>query len=315
MTKEISINLDKADKHKYIKKIINNTISFQFINSFLLFVLFSSFLAFEYFEFFKIQIFNTNYLIYILILGIIYQAKSFIFSYLRIYERINEIVKIEFFSSLFVFIGIYFFVDDFGIDAIFIVSIIGNLLLLISYLGKLSNFKFFFEIKIIRILIYVGVPLLLFNLLSLMITTIDRIMINQLVSSNREVLGIYHTGYLLSFGVMTAFNSVIFLLVPKILKQFYSSEKISSLMINQTRLTEFILVTTVVISINIISPFIEVFLEDYKMSILVMQLLLLAYFMKGLAFLPESYLIANNRQMQTLPIFFISLLNAFLLNS
>ena len=136
-----------------------------------------------------------------------------------------------------------------------------------------------------------------------MITTIDRIMINQLVSSNRATLGIYHLGYLLSFGVMTAFNSVIFLLVPKILKQFYSSEKISSLMINQTRLTEFILVTIVVISINIISPFIEFFLEDYKMSILVMQLLLLAYFMKGLAFLPESYLIANNKQMNTLSIF------------
>ena len=48
-----------------------------------------------------------------------------------------------------------------------------------------------------------------------MITTIDRIMINQLVSSNREALGIYHLGYLLSFGVMTAFNSVIFLLVAK----------------------------------------------------------------------------------------------------
>ena len=314
MTKEISINIGKTDKEKYIKKIIINTISFQSINSILILILFVSFLAFEYFGIFNIQIFNTKYLIYILILGIIYQAKSFIFSYLRIYERINEMVRIEFFSSLFVFIGIYFFVDDFALDAIFIISIIGNFLVLFSYIGKLANFKFSFDIQIIRILIYVGVPLLLFNLLSLMITTIDRIMINQLVSSNREVLGIYHLGYLLSFGVMTAFNSVIFLLVPKVLKQFYSSEKVSSLMINQTRFTEFILVSILVISINIISPFIDFFLDDYKRSILVMQLLLIAYFMKGLAFLPESYLIANNKQMKTLSIFFISLLNASLLN-
>lgn len=314
MTKEISINLGKTDKQKYIKKIIHNTISFQSINTIFISVVFIIFLALEYFGLFNIQILNTKYLIYILILGVLYQAKSFIFSYLRIYERINEMVRIEFFSSLFVLAGIFFFVDDFALDAIFIISIIGNFLVLIFYLGKLSNFKFLLELQIVKILIYVGIPLLLFNLLSLMITTIDRIMINQLVSSNRATLGIYHLGYLLSFGVMTAFNSVIFLLVPKILKQFYSSEKISSLMINQTRLTEFILVTIVVISINIISPFIEFFLEDYKMSILVMQLLLLAYFMKGLAFLPESYLIANNKQMNTLSIFFISLINASLLN-
>ncbi len=314
MTKEVSINLDQEDKEKYIKKIINNTISFQSINSIFVLALFTAFLGFEYYGFFQIEIFNTKYLIYVLILGLIYQAKSFIFSYLRLYERINEMVKIEFFSSLFVFFGIYIFIDDFGIDAIFIISIIGNLFVLLPYLKKLSNLEFILELKIVKILIYVGLPLLLFNLLSLMITTIDRIMINQLVSSNREALGIYHLGYLLSFGVMTAFNSVIFLLVPKMLKQFYSSKEVYSLMFNQTKLSEFVLVSILIIAIITISPFIQIFLDEYVRSILVMQLLLFAYFMKGLAFLPESYLIANNKQMNTLVIFFLSLLNALILN-
>ena len=314
MTKEVSINLDQEDKQNYIKKIINNTVSFQSINSIFVLALFAAFLGFEYYGFFQIQIFNTKYLIYILILGVIYQAKSFIFSYLRLYERINEMVKIEFFSSFFVFLGIFFLVDDFGLDAIFIISIIGNLSVLVPYIKKMSNFKFVLELKIVRVLIYVGLPLLLFNLLSLMITTIDRIMINQLVSANREALGIYHLGYLLSFGVMTAFNSVIFLLVPKMLKQFYSSKEVYSLMFNQTKLTEFVLASLLIIAIITISPFIETFLEEYERSILVMQLLLFAYFMKGLAFLPESYLIANNKQMNTLVIFFLSLLNASFLN-
>ena len=147
-----------------------------------------------------------------------------------------------------------------------------------------------------------------------MITTIDRIMINQLVSASKEALGIYHLGYLLSFGVMTAFNSVIFLLVPKMLKQFYSSKDIYSLMFNQTKFTEFILVSILILAIISISPFIEFFLTEYSRSILVMQLLLYAYFLKGLAFLPESYLIANNKQLNTLAIFFLSLLNALILN-
>ena len=215
MTKEVSINIDQKGKQEYVKKIINNTVSFQSINSIFVLAFFALFFGFEYYGFFQIEIFNTNYLFYILTLGIIYQAKSFIFSYLRLYDRINEMVKIEFFSSLFVFLGIYFFVDDFGLDAIFLISIIVNLFVLIPYIKKISNFKFILELKIVQVLIYVGLPLLLFNFLSLMITTIDRIMINQLVSSNREALGIYHLGYLLSFGVMTAFNSVIFLLLPK----------------------------------------------------------------------------------------------------
>ena len=137
-----------------------------------------------------------------------------------------------------------------------------------------------------------------------MITTIDRIMINQLVSASKEALGIYHLGYLLSFGVMTAFNSVIFLFVPKMLKQFYSSKDIYSLMFNQTKFTEFILVSILILAIISISPFIEFFLTEYSRSILVMQLLLYAYFLKSLAFLPESYLIANNKQLNTLAIFF-----------
>tara|TARA_B100000035_G_scaffold178652_1_gene152363 strand:+ start:3563 stop:4996 length:1434 start_codon:yes stop_codon:yes gene_type:complete len=314
MTKEVSINLDQKDKFKYIKKIINNTVSFQSVNSIFILVLFATFFVFEYLGFFQVEIFDTKYLIYILILGVIYQAKSFIFSYLRLYERINEIVKIEFFSSLFVFLGIYFFVDDFGLDAIFVFSIIGNFLVLVSYIKKISSFKFILELKIIRILIYIGLPLLLFNLLSLMITTIDRIMINQLVSANREALGIYHLGYLLSFGVMTAFNSVIFLLVPKMLKQFYSLKSEHSLMFDQTKFTEFVLASITIIAIITISPFIKFFLTEYNRSILVMQLLLYAYFMKGLAFLPESYLIANNKQLNTLAIFFLSLLNALILN-
>ena len=103
-----------------------------------------------------------------------------------------------------------FFVDVFGLEAIFLISIIGNFIVLIPYIKNIS-FKFILELKIVRVLIYIGLPLLLFNLLSLMITTIDSDWINQLVSASKEALGIYHLGYLLSFGVMTAFNSHFFI--------------------------------------------------------------------------------------------------------
>ena len=134
MTKEVSINLDREDKYEYIKKIINNTVSFQLINSIFIVILFIVFFGFEYFGYFQIEIFNTKYLFYILILGVIYQAKSFIFSYLRLYERINEIIKIEFFIP--VCFWNLLFCRRFWTRGDFLISIIGNFIVLIPYIKK-----------------------------------------------------------------------------------------------------------------------------------------------------------------------------------
>ena len=54
--KEVSINLDQKGKQEYVKKIINNTVSFQSINSIFVLAFFALFFGFEYYGFFQIEI-------------------------------------------------------------------------------------------------------------------------------------------------------------------------------------------------------------------------------------------------------------------
>ena len=113
---------------------------------------------------------------------------------------------------------------------------------------------------------------------------------------------------------MTAFNSVIFLLVPKVLRQFNSKSKDVNLMLDQTKLVENVVISIAVISMIVLPIFIREFMPEYFQSILVMQFLLLAYSINGLAFLPGSHLIANNWQLKLVPSFVLALTSAFILN-
>jgi O-antigen/teichoic acid export membrane protein len=245
---------------------------------------------------------------------VVYQIKGFIFVHLRLFDEFTDIVKIELLSSIFVFIGVYFFVDKFKIDAILLVSIIGNLIIIIPALFRIKSLNFSIEYKLLRSLILLGLPLLLFNFLVLLTTSIDRLMISQLVSSNKAALGIFHFGYILSFGVMTAFNSIIYLLVPKVLKQFNSHSQDTDLMMEQSKLVENGIVLIAILGITILPSFIHILMPQYVQSILVMQFLLLAYSVNGLSFLPGTYMIANNLQLKLLPAFLLSLSSAVLLN-
>ena len=113
MNKEVSISIGKDEKKNYIKKVINNTFSFQALNSLFLGFLFLLFYLLEVYGRFENTAFDSKYLMYIFILGIVFQMKSFIFVHLRLFDKFTDIVKIELLSSIFVFIGVYFFIDKF----------------------------------------------------------------------------------------------------------------------------------------------------------------------------------------------------------
>ena len=64
MTKEVSINLDREDKYEYIKKIINNTVSFQSINSIFIVILFIVFLGLSILDTFKLKYLILSIILY-----------------------------------------------------------------------------------------------------------------------------------------------------------------------------------------------------------------------------------------------------------
>ena len=117
------------------------------------------------------------------------------------------------------FLGIYFFIEDFLIDAVIFSTVIANGVVVIGALFLVASFKLRFKYSLLKFLILAGIPMLLFNLFVQLLTSVDRLMLSNLVT--RESLGHYHFGYLLSIGIFAAFNSIAFLFIPKWLKKFH----------------------------------------------------------------------------------------------
>ena len=163
MNKEVAVNLDKKDKNNYIDRIINNTISFQSINSLFIGLLLFILYVLEVYSLISNPFFDSKYFLYLIFLGVIYQIKSFVFVYLRLFDKFFDIVKIELLSSIFVLLGIYFFVSQFGISAILLMSIIGNLIIITPAFLKIKSLRFLLEISLLKHLIALAIPLLLFN--------------------------------------------------------------------------------------------------------------------------------------------------------
>ena len=70
MNKEVAINLDKQGKGNYIDRIINNTISFQSLNSLFIGVLLLIPYLLEVYNFINNPFFDSKYLLYLIFLKI-----------------------------------------------------------------------------------------------------------------------------------------------------------------------------------------------------------------------------------------------------
>ena len=95
-------------------------------------------------------------------------------------------------------------------------------------------------------------------------------------------------------SLLIAFSSITFLFYPRWIKFLYEkNEKIESfkLMTKQNEIVEILLGFLSVFGIMFIPLFIDYFLPQYSASILVAQLLLLAYMLNGMTFITSTFLI------------------------
>ena len=309
--KEVAVNLGNKKKSSFIHKVFNTTISFQVLNSLFVGLIFLTLYFFSSFKVFETGI-DKDYFFYIFLISLLYQFKNYLILYLRLYENFLDIAKIELIASFTHLFFVYLFIAEFQIDAILISTIVSNIIATSVYIKEFKNFRFFIEKKLILYLLSIAFPLLLFNFLNLIILSLDRLMISNLLT--KADLGIYHFGYLLSFGVMTAFNSFIFLIVPKMMKKYSQNPFDVDLMKGQLKLFEIILFFLLVISC-IFGPYIiKTLAPDYVDSIQIMKFLLIAYSLNCIAFLPATHLISNNLHSKLFPVFVSSVICAFFLN-
>jgi len=314
MNRDVAIYLQDKDKEDYVKKVQNTALSFSIVPVTAILI---SFLILDFLEVSFLPPEMTEYSMIILILVAIYQLKMFTLRYLRLYSKYYELTVLELSSQIINLTGVILFVDQYSIDAVLWSVIISNIFFVIASFFYVTSINFRLDYKLTKYLITSGFPMLLYGIILTLLSSADRIV---LVASfeNRISLGLYQFGFVGAQGLFMAFNSVTFLFYPRWLKYLHQGKEsfISKFeaIKDQTHIIELLLVCLSIFGIVLIPYFIDLFLPDYKTSILISQFLLLAYISNGLTFVTSTYLISNNHQIKIVPIVSFVVLIAFLMN-
>lgn len=311
MTKEVSLYLKNNNNEEKIYTVQGSALIFSFISVFILILIY---ILITYLGLLSVPLEVLKYSSLIFALVLMYQLKQFILRYLRLFEKYFLLGFIEFLAQALNLIGILLFIQEFKIEAVLLSILIPNILLIIIGFTQVKIKKLNINFDVVRDLVISGSPILFYNIFLLMLTSIDRLMIG-FYYSDTAALGYYQLSLSLSLGLFTVFSSIAFLFQPKWIR-FYSSDdqleiernKTDSL-VKHTYFLESALVFLAFLGICFTPYFIEIFLPEYRTSIIISQYLLLSLVAFHITFFSVTYLIANHYQYQILP----ALIKAFLL--
>lgn len=236
------------------------------------------------------------YLALIFIIAIFDQFKNYYINYFRLHDNYKLINLIEIIYNIISFIITIILINNFKIFGVLIGMFICGVIILVVGFKKANNIKFEIDNKILKILIVVGIPLLIYNLGFYILTTIDRWVIIKYYSQGD--LGYYTFANSMVSATLVFVSSMLFLLYPKVIKSF--NEEQSNNIVKKvkiyTRILEIFSAIFFTIGIIIFKPFIIIFLNKYEQSIGIYMLLLLAIISNNLGYFSNCYIVSNKKQ-------------------
>ena len=309
MTKEASIHYGDPKKKTYINNLFSSSLTF----STLLLIPFSCLLI-SIVWFFPNEVPSelSEYLHIIIALVFFVQVRWFFLRYFRIIENYKIIISFEIISNLILLLGVIFFVKNFLLDGLLHLLLLSNVVIFILCISSFrKNFSFYFDLKLIKKLIIIGFPIMLFTLGEKLFTSVDRIMIASYFTISD--LGHYQLGKTFAYGVLMSLDAALFIFYPKILKFFNFKKNSLSKQKNENKLMsisvyfDIFTMPIIILGIIILPIIIHFILPQYSESVFIMRILLLAYGFQNFAFTPSSYLVSNGQQNKLVIIVIISL--------
>ena len=313
MNRDAAIHMDDHQKREYVEKIINVALSFTIIPIALLLI---GYLSTELIELDFLPNEVKDYSLMILILVAFHQLKIFSFRYLRLYSKFYQLTSLEFLGQVINLSGVILFIDAYSLNAVLWSVIASNIFFSIVAFFYVKGIKLRLDFSIIKYLIISGFPMLVYAVFLSLLSSVDRIVIASSFGS-RTPLGYYQFAFTGAHGLFLVFNSITILFYPKWLKYFYEEEnstgKLGAIK-EQSLIIELILAFLSIIGIIFIPFFINLLLPEYAVSILITQLLLLAFIGNGLTFITSTFLIANNHQIKIVPVVIVVISSALVMN-
>mgnify|MGYP001240818420 CR=1 FL=1 len=309
MTRDIALSLEEKKPIMDIRNIMGSALSFSLMMCCVLLAgLFLIFFSTTFITESKVY----DYLPYLFFLVLSCQFKHFTQRYLQVFDHFLLLGFLELLAQIINTVLVFFFIQQYLIEAILISIIASNLILAIIGLSLKAEINFKLDQKIVKNLIITGIPILIYNIFTFIVASADRAMI-AFYYKQEIALGYFQLAFSLALGIFVGFRALSFIIQPRIFRRFRNQTTYQSIE-RQTHYLETILVFMSLVGILVLPFIIKIFISDYEISIRIMQFLLVAFTINGLSYFHSSYLIANKRENVLIPPLILALVVAVLGN-
>lgn len=306
MNREYVLYKDKDEKKA--DEVINTAFTFLFLVSIVLLI----------FGIGSLVIYKNQFGIYLLlifIIAIFEQFRALFVNYFRLMDNYKLINLIEIIYSIIAFIITFILIEKMEVFAVLLSMLVCGIAIFIVGIYKMKKVKITLNKSILKDLISVGVPLLIYNLGFYILTTVDRFIIIKYL--DKSALGYYTFANSMVSGTLVFITSLLFLLYPKVIKEFNERQgvNIPNKVKSYTKVLELAGVIFFIVGIICMRPFIGIFLPRYMESIGVYMLLLMAVIINNLAYFSNCYIVSNGKQKYLVYLQIATIILNFVLNT
>lgn len=258
-----------------------------------------------------------SYILLVFIIGILEQYRSYYINYYRLVNKVRKINFIELINNILSFILIIITIKYFKIYSVLIAMLIADFIVFIYGYKNSEKFKLSIDKRVLKDLIIVGVPLLIYNLGFYILTTVDRLMIIKFLGYTD--LGYYTFSNQLVNGTMVFISSVLFLYYPKAIKNLYINEnndrrQIVKKIEQYTKYVEVLGVVLCLAGIVLIKPFTDLILPKYTVSINVYRILVFGGVFSEISYFANVFTVSNKKQIYSVYLQCVATIIAVILN-
>ncbi len=301
--------LNKFNKKEYIF----NVLIIIFIGyTFLILILY----IFNLLNYFDKYLFS-DYSIQISIWWILFNIQNLIINIYRSESKIYEVLKVElFFTSfkfLFIVLSIFFFEDYFNLNII-ITSIIISLSINIILNFKIFIFPNSFNFSLMKHIFSLGIGLLIYELMCILLISVDRLFVS--LNYSAQNMGEYTFAFTINNFIFLFMNSILFILLPKMLIVFKNmNKKYKKIFFAYSLTLSFIFSLIILIFSLIFSPIIFYFYPEFYDSYFIFKALLVSNILYFMTFPITSYYISENMHYKLIKILILIVFSILVINN
>ena len=241
-----------------------------------------------------------NYILLVFIIGVLDQFRMFYINYFRLINDFRKINYIELINNVLAFILIVIFIKDFKIYSVLYAMAIADFI--VFFYGYFTSKRIHLNInpEVLKNLLIVGIPLLIYNLGFYILTTVDRVMIIKFLGYTD--LGYFTFSNQIVNGTLVFITSVTFLYYPKAIKTLNidnnnNKTDILKKTLNYTKFIEAFGVVLCLFGVILIQPFVNIVVPQYLVSINIYRILVFGVIATQISYFANVFIVSNKKQM------------------